>query len=246
MKLLPTMIAPLKTLMAFMTPLPPSSIVPPTPTGLALLNTLNTLPRKEVEVFWKAIIASGRSPIPMLFRPTPIWSHSLIPRVYAPTLTDTVLTKLLTPATPKPKPIPKPRTTFFSLPTELRQKILLMIFETHNLHYILHSPTSDVDFDPCFDKHTKKWLKAIGFLNALPKNLDVGMRFALWDDVIYVQRFWRDEITGLLKQSRELRGLKDPVEEADYESDESDQEEGRVYFDCVEGREGEGEGETCG
>ncbi|RDI86502.1 hypothetical protein Vi05172_g3615 [Venturia inaequalis] len=233
-KLLPTMIAPLKTLMASMTPPPPSPIVALAPDGLGLLAILNTLPHKEVEVFWNAVSISGRS-LPMLFRPMQSLRFSLSTSMFAPTLTNTVLTKLRTPIPPKPKPTTKPRTTFFSLPAELRQKILIGMFETHKLHYVLQSPTTDVDFVPSLLKHSKKCARVVKAVVEVCKKL--GAYTVLWDDLRYVQKFWQDEMNGLADQSLRVTGMADRKEDDyDYDSDQSDEEEGRVYFDCVEGR----------
>lgn len=161
----------------------------------------------------------------MFLQPSPaLPSLAGFPNKFTPKFPDTM------PAIPTaPKPKPKPRTTFFSLPAELRQKILMNTFETHKLHYILHSPACDIDFLPSLNKHSKKCTKANSVLTAVCLEMD-----GLWDDVRYVRTFWRDELSELLKQWQNLRGMLGSEEEDDCDSDGSDEEEGRVYFDCVE------------
>src|ERR1700710_2889033 len=68
------------------------------------------------------------------------------------------------------KTTPPPPTTFFTLPAEIRQKILLGMFETNKLHALLHSPTWEADFWPAFRKHTKKRNRIISHLYELSED----------------------------------------------------------------------------
>lgn len=109
------------------------------------------------------------------------------------------------------------------------------MFETHKLHYVLQSPTTDVDFVPSLLKHSKKCARVVKAVVEVCKKL--GAYTVLWDDLRYVQKFWQDEMNGLADQSLRVTEMADRKEDDyDYDSDQSDEEEGRVYFDCVEGR----------
>lgn len=56
----------------------------------------------------------------------------------------------------------------------------------------------------------------------------------LWDDVRYARTFWRDELCEMLKQWQSLSGMFESEEKDECDSDESNDVEGRVYFDRVE------------
>ncbi|QDS69933.1 hypothetical protein FKW77_001882 [Venturia effusa] len=214
-----------------MTPPSTATLALPAPSGLELFATLNTLPPNEARAFWSAVVKSQRNASPFLSQPRSYSRQSLFSGMSAATrgsrrLDDFSAARKLKPRT---------RTNFFSLPAELRQKILLSTYETHKLYYILHSPTRKIDWIPSLNKHMKKWSKASRALYGLHRSVDPSSRHGLFQDICYVQKVWRDELATMEKLWRDMEGCSDPEDEEDgYDSDESDDEEGRMYFDCVE------------